>query len=293
MATLTLTNAHNKFVDFLKTQKRASATVIAYRKDIEQLVSYLEERGITTPDKATTEDLRAFLDDLSSKNYTAKSVSRKINSTRTFFKYLKTESLTKEDPAQALTHPQLNPKAPRILTTPEYRALRDAVRNDVRTKAVVELLLQTGVRIGELANLKVGDVKAATSKKNGELYISQFENRSDRTVPLNFAASEAVQEYLKIRPGVAKDNHLFITKTGKPLLIRNIRATIDRYFKQAGIESAKVNDLRHTFVAYHLSRGVNLVLLSKIAGHKRISTTEKYLEYIKRPEEEKTELDEL
>ena len=288
----TLKTAHGKFIDFLKGQKRASATVIAYKKDIEQLISHLENKGKSGLGEAVTEDLKDFLTDLSAKSYTAKSVSRKINSTRTFFKFLKSEGLIKEDPAGALTHPKLSPKAPRILSAVEYRALRDAARNDIRTRAVVELLLQTGIRIGELASLEVNDFKAATSKHGGELRIAPFENRPERAVPLNLAASEAVKQYLTIRPQ-SKDSHLFITKTGKPLLIRNIRATIDRYFKSGGIENAKVNDLRHTFVAYHLSRGVSLVMISKIAGHKRISTTEKYLEYIERPTEEKTELGEL
>ena len=93
-----------------------------------------------------------------------------------------------------------------------------------------------------------------------------------------------------------KDNavHVFTTKTGNALLIRNIRATIDRYFKNAGVEKAKVNDLRHTFVAHHLSQGVNILKLSKIAGHKRISTTERYLAYIEKVEGvEKTDLSPL
>ena len=95
------------------------------------------------------------------------------------------------------------------------------------------------------------------------------------------------EERVKIENAV----HLFITKTGNSLLVRNIRSTINRYFNLAGVENAKVNDLRHTFVAHHLSMGVNLLHLSKIAGHKRVSTTERYLQYIEREvEDEKTEL---
>ena len=66
-------------------------------------------------------------------------------------------------------------------------------------------------------------------------------------------------------------------------MVRNIRSTIDRYFKIAGIENAKVNDLRHTFIAHHLTQGVSILRLSKISGHKRLSTTEKYLQYIEQP----------
>ena len=111
-------------------------------------------------------------------------------------------------------------------------------------------------------------------------------------MPLNKSVMEAIKGYLKIRPGT-KERTLFVTKTGKPLLVRNIRSTIDRYFKISEIPNAKVNDLRHTFVAHHLKKGASLVLVSKIAGHKRLSTTEKYLSFIERPAEEVSELEEL
>ena len=86
--------------------------------------------------------------------------------------------------------------------------------------------------------------------------------------------------YLEERPKNAKSNYLFITRTGKPLLVRNIRATLKRYFGIAGIKNVTVNSLRHTFIAHHLKRGASLVLISKVVGHKRLSTTEKYLEHI-------------
>lgn len=77
------------------------------------------------------------------------------------------------------------------------------------------------------------------------------------------------------------DTHVFVTKTGRPFLVRNIRDAVERYFKKAGIENVKINDLRHTFVAHHLKNGVSLVFLSRVLGHKRLSSTERYLQYIK------------
>ena len=63
-------------------------------------------------------------------------------------------------------------------------------------------------------------------------------------------------------------------------LFKNIRTAIDRYFRLAGIKEAKVNDLRHTWVAHQLQSGVPMTMVSKLAGHKRLSTTEKYLQFI-------------
>ena len=117
------------------------------------------------------------------------------------------------------------------------------------------------------------------------------------TSPLNKAAKEALTNYLKARELVtAKDpanTALFITKTGKALLIRNIRTSIDRYFRIAGIDGAKVNDLRHTFIAHHLMAGTSIMTLSKLVGHKRLSTTEKYLELVKDKQAENVKLEEL
>lgn len=270
-----LKDAHKQFIDHLKSKSRASATILAYGKDIEQLVQYLEGLGKTEAAAVKLEDLQAFMDSLAKENYTPKSISRKTNSTKTFFKFLKSTGVISEDSASSLEHPKFENKPPRILTKMEYRALRDASKADTRIYAVIELLLQSGIRIGELAQLRVEDVDL----QNLTLHVPPFEGANERTIPLIKAAAEAVSNYLQIRPKTVS-HALFVTKTGRPLLIRNIRTAIDRYFRIAGIKEAKVNDLRHTWVAHQLQSGVPLTMISKLAGHKRLSTTERYLQFI-------------
>ncbi len=276
----------NDFVNFLKGAHKASATIIAYRKDIAQLLDYLKKTGKANLKEVTTDDLNNFLASLTAENYTPKSVSRKINSIKTFYRFLIQNKVVEANVAASIAHPKFDSKAPRILSRMEYRALRDACRDDVRVAAIVELLLQTGMRIGELSALTLDSVSDSFIK------IPAIEGHPAREVPLNKAAKEALNKYLEVRPKV-QTKALFVTKTGHPLLIRNIRTAIDRYFKIAGIQGAKVNDLRHTFIAHHLAAGASPVLISKLAGHKRIATTEKYLEFIKDLPIEKTKLDEL
>ncbi len=300
---LELRTALSQFADYLGSRRRAKATVVAYHKDIEQLITFLENMGKKTVGEVSRDELEAFTKKLGSDNYKAKSISRKINSIKTFFRFLKSSEGVNVDPAVEIEHPKYDVKPPRILTKLEYRALRDACRGDIRTYAIVELFLQTGVRIGELANLSVDDVGET------ELHIAQEEGHAERMVPLNKAAKEAVSRYMGIRAGgnpstsfdktqdkssgQVKSTALFITKTGKSLLIRNIRTAIDRFFKVAGIEDAKVNDLRHTFIAHHLMAGTPITTLSKLVGHKRLSTTEKYLEFVKGLPSERVKLEEL
>lgn len=283
---LELAGVREQFVGYLTSASRARATILAYGKDIEQLVRFLSDAGKKYISDIEKVDLEAFLKKLSADGYTAKSLSRKINSIKTFYRYLKTQNIINLNPAIEIAHPKYEVKPPRILSKMEYRALRDACRSDIRTYAIVELFLQTGVRIGELANLKVDNIKEK------ELFIEVQEGHEARNVPLNKAAKAALDKWLTIRPKT-ENKALFITKTGRPLLVRNIRTTIDRYFKMAGIENAKVNDLRHTFIAHHLSSGTPLTLISKLVGHKRLSTTEKYLNLIKEKAVENVKLEEL
>lgn len=283
---LELTQAHTQFMNFLTDRKRARATIVAYGKDIDQLISFLRDYDKKIVSDVAKEDLTAFLTKLTKDGYTPKSVSRKINSIKTFYRFLKSQGIVTEDPALDISHPKYEVKPPRILSKVEYRALRDACRDDARISAIVELFLQTGVRIGELANLTLEDVK------EDQLFIAAQESHDARTIPLNKAAKQAIDRYLEIRP-TTTNKTLFVTKTGRPLLIRNIRTAIDRYFKIAGIENAKVNDLRHTFIAHHLMANTPLTVISKLVGHKRLSTTEKYLDFVKGKAEKSVKLEEL
>ena len=111
-------------------------------------------------------------------------------------------------------------------------------------------------------------------------------------MPLNKPTVSALNNYLAIRPQV-KETKLFITKTGKPLLIRNLRAAIDRYFKTAGVKGAKVNDLRHAFVAQQMQAGVDMEVLAKTLGFKKGASLSKYLAFVTLPQTRINKLVEL
>lgn len=287
---IALKEAHKNFVDHLGELGRSESTLIAYGKDIEQLIEYLEKLGLEKVHEINLSHLEEFMTKLAKEDYTPKSISRKTNSTKTFFRFLTDKKHVEENAADMLKHPKVEIKAPRILSKLEYRALRDSARDDPRTYAIIETLLQTGITISELAGMKLEylDLEATP----GSLAVPAKNNKPARNIPLNKAVIDALKAYIEgERPDIEGAGHVFITKTGNPMLIRNIRSTIQRYYNIAGVESAKVNDLRHTFVAHHLASGTNLLHVSKIAGHIRVSTTERYLQYIEREtEDEKTEL---
>jgi site-specific recombinase XerD len=271
MTSDTIKNLLPKFVESLKDKGRSPATILAYRSDLEQLVDFLIKKERVTPDQVLSSDLDSFRDTLLADKYTPKSVSRKLNAVKTFFRWMIDQNLITNDPSSSVAHPKIENTLPKFLTPLEYRALRDVTRSDARIAAIVELILQTGLRISEVAGLKTANLK------DGEMLIESYATQPQRTVPLNKPSKDVVDTYLEIRPKVDSP-YVFISKNGKPLAVRNIRASIARYMQRAGLPSYSVNDLRTTFMVENLKNGVNIVLLSQVSGHKRLSTTERYLE---------------
>lgn len=286
MQVYTFSNLLEQFVKSLEEQGKSQFTIIAYKKDIEQFFGYLIAQEKEDIREVTKENIEGFINKLIADGYTKKSASRKLNSIRTFFRYLKKQNIIDQNPSFDIAHPKYEQTPPRILSKLEYRALRDIAKEDPRTYALVEVLLQTGIKIGELAELRLEDVNDDT------LHIRVYGKNIERDVPLNKAAKKALTEYIKVRDNT-EDDHIFVTRTGKPLLIRNIRQIIDRCFREVEIQGATVNDLRNTFIAHQLMNGASLEYIAKIVGHRRLSSTERFLNLVKEEAERKEKLGEL
>jgi site-specific recombinase XerD len=276
----------DRFIETLKSQQKSSFTIVAYKKDLQQFIGYLTSQEKTSAIEIKKEDIDGFITKLLTDGYTKKSASRKLNSIRTFFRFLKNEGVVNQNPSLDVSHPKYTQTPPRILTKMEYRALRDVAKEDERTYAMVEVLLQTGIKIGELAGLKIDDVGENVFKIHG------YGKYLEREVPLNKIAKKAIDDYLKTRNNSSSD-YLFTTRTGRPVLIRNIRQIISKCFADVGIEKATVNDLRNTFIAHQLTTGASLEYIAKVVGHRRLSSTERYLALVRDDAEKKEKLGQL
>jgi len=279
MTDISLNNSLNMFVDALSQKGKSTNTIVAYKGDINQLISYLESKKYQYINQVLEADIDSFKTYLTENGYTAKSISRKLNSIKNFFSFLKNENIIDIDPSAEVKHPKYENDLPKILKPVEYRSLRDACRNDSRATAIVELMLQAGLRIKEIENLKLDNVK------DNDILIESYESHPVRSVPLNNSAKTALQKYLSDGRYPTRSKNVFVTKTGKTLLARNIRSLLNRFFIKADIKGIKVNDLRNTFIVFQLKSGVPIDVVSQVVGHKRISTTEKYLELIDNKEE--------
>jgi integrase/recombinase XerD len=269
--------AQKDFVQNLNDKGRSTATILAYTRDLDQLVEHLFSEEITALEDVTSKHLLDFIEKLKkTANLTPKSISRKINSIRSFYKYLTNSGAVKENIATALSHPKLESKAPNIMSKTEFMALREVARRDTKLYTMVEVLLQLGIRISELSGMEVAHLDLS---ETATLFIPKRESQKERVVPLNKKAKEALQAYLEVRE--EDSNYVFATKSGRAMLVRNIRASMNRLFKRAGLNGVTVNDLRHTFTAYQLSSGVSVHTVCRVTGHKTLSTTQKYLKHLK------------
>ncbi|PIS22519.1 hypothetical protein COT50_01530 [candidate division WWE3 bacterium CG08_land_8_20_14_0_20_41_10] len=273
-----LKKAQKEFVQDLYDRKKSSLTASAYTKDLDQLIKYLFNCGVTAVEEVSSRHLEEFLQNLyDAKKLSPKSVSRKINSIKSFANFLVTRNYLTNNLAKDIKHPKLITKAPKIFSKTECLALREVARKDPKTLTMIELMLQTGIRISELAGLEVSHLSLG---RPATLFVPQRESQKERVIPLNTKAKEALQKFIDTERQV-NSAFLFTTRSGKAILIRNIRSSMERLFKRAGLKGSKVNDFRHTFTGHQLAMGVSLQTICRVAGHKTLTTTEKYLKYMK------------
>ncbi|MDP9352546.1 MAG: tyrosine-type recombinase/integrase [Chloroflexota bacterium] len=268
----------------------APLTRLAYTRDLSELLAFLAERhaaGVPAADEVQPQDLRAFLAALDERGLKGSYRRRKVAAVRSFFAFLVQHGAIPASPAEHLVPPERERPQPRVLTEREYKKLLEAVRHETRDGAIVELLLQTGLRLSELARLEVGDVElpariVAPNPRTKEPGTTgavrvQGKGRKQRTVTLNHKACKAIRAYLAVRPPV-DDPRLFITKFGRGIGPRAIENVVAKYLRLAGVAGASVHSLRHTFGTQHARRGTKPAVIRTALGHESLATTSLYVD---------------
>ena len=192
------------------------------------------------------------------------------------------------DPTEHLAAPEKEEYQPRVLTEPEYKKLQLLAAQDPsyaakRNAAIIELLLQTGARLSEVAKLKVSDVviplKISKEAEAAGAVRLQGKGRKERIIALNWKGCKAVRDYLQVRPTPQDaDDSLFLTKYKTGIKPRAIQTLVDKYLKQLGIANASVHTLRHTFGTHQVIKGTNLDVVREMMGHKDLTTTSIYVQ---------------
>jgi len=273
---------------FLKNEKNYSNyTIVSYRNDLIQFFNYLKLYRILKDDKIEDVDrsvMRKYIVYLKKSDYSARSISRKISTVRSFFKFCLREGIIKVNPTINLITPKIDKKLPYFLYLQEVNKLIETpLKNTIfgiRDRAILELLYGTGIRVGELVNLNICNIDLY------EKTIIVFGKGSkERILPLGNPSIRAIQEYLSSRNLFEKKifvnkndlEALFLNRLGGRLTTRSIRRIIIKYMKMAGLnKKISPHVLRHSFATHLLGGGADLRSVQELLGHKSLSTTQIY-----------------
>jgi integrase/recombinase XerC len=262
------------FCNSLKTEKDISPhTLRAYSKDLEEFLSFTEKK----PQDITHTDIRTYLASLHYKKLRKSSISRKLATIRSFFKYLHREGKVKKNPAKLVSSPRLQKTLPSFLTVDEAISLMSAPKGDSfqeeRDKAILELLYSSGMRVSELTALDINDVDSKES-----LARVRGKGKKERIIPVGSKAIEAIQGYLPERVLIKKKSPaLFLNRRGGRLTQRSVRRIVDKYGRMIALKgSLSPHALRHTFATHLLHSGADLRSIQELLGHSSLSTTQKY-----------------
>ena len=273
---------------FLKNEKNYSYyTIVSYRNDLIQFFNYLKLYRILKDDKIEYVDrsvMRKYIVYLKKSDYSARSISRKISTVRSFFKFCLREGIIKVNPTINLITPKIDKKLPYFLYLQEVNKLIETpLKNTIfgiRDRAILELLYGTGIRVGELVNLNICNIDLY------EKTIIVFGKGSkERILPLGNPSIRAIQEYFTSRNLFEKKifvnkndlEALFLNRLGGRLTTRSIRRIIIKYMKMAGLnKKISPHVLRHSFATHLLGGGADLRSVQELLGHKSLSTTQIY-----------------
>lgn len=259
----------------------AERTRREYLNDLEDLVGFLERTGLKDVHEVQKRHLEAYQAELDRRGYAASTRRRKTASVRSLSSFLKRDGYVDNNIAETLSVPRAEQKQPRAVTEREYKDLVRACAHQTVDAAIIELLLQTGVRRSELSRLTLQDMELpARIQRNpgavGVLHARAGKGRRDRYVPLNYKACRALKVYLKIRPDI-EDDRVFLSKFRKPLGPRAFQNVVKRHLHEAGIAGASLHTLRHTFATHHVAKGTRVRAVQEALGHQDLKTTTMYV----------------
>ncbi len=229
--------------------------------------------------------LQAYVANLEAKGLSGSSRRRRVWSIKSFFGYLAESGYIANDPSKKLAPPHRDTPEPRFLTYQEYRALQEACSENVRDKAIIELLLQTGITLSEIVRLTIRDIELPTyinrdPANTGTMYI-KGRGKRERILPLNYRACRALKEWLPVRPGIA-ESALFVTQLPTPMGEKTFRRIVGKYLERAGLGNATVRTLRHSFATHHVAKGTDLGVVQEALGHSNLKQTYIYASTAKR-----------
>lgn len=261
------------YLEFIELEKGLSPNSIeAYRRDVEFFLEYFSAK--TNLDEISRHDISNYIRFLKENNYAITSITRKISSIKSFFKWACTTNYAKNNPAQLIELPKRPKKLPKVLT---LKDIEEILSHDLsKLEAVIlELLYSCGFRVSELVNLKMTDINL-----NARYVLCFGKGSKERLVPIGEKAITKINEYLPERDFIIKKNKLdtkflLLHENGRLVTRQDIYNLVH---SQGEIihKNISPHTLRHSFATHLLENGADLRVVQELLGHSDVATTQLY-----------------
>lgn len=273
----------DRFEQYLREVKQASEnTVQSYRRDLMQMITYLEEKEIREAAKVTKTSLHGYILHMEEQGKAATTISRMMAAIKAFFNYECMQARIRRNPAESLHAPKVEKKAPVVLSVDQVSALlaqpSGQTPKEIRDKAMLALLYATGIRVSELIGIQMEDINMNIG------FLVCRDGERERTIPFGRSAKAALEEYLEharneLLRGKGSD-YFFVNCTGGAMSRQGFWKIIKYYGEKAGIEEdITPHTLRHSFAAHLIARGADMRAVQTILGHSDMATTQMYAAY--------------
>ncbi len=279
---LSLNKEIKNYLDYIFLEKGLSEnTLVSYKNDIYSFANFLLEKEKKQFLETTSDDILAFLNELSELGLSSVSRSRYLSGLRGLFKFLLSKNMVTSDPTEIIELPKSRRLLPETLTYEEITVIIEAPDINklagIRDRAMFEVMYACGLRVTELVDLKCKDVIFDL-----EIIRVFGKGSKERIVPIGLPALNCIKTYLEksrvmlFKPNISDDT-LFLNQRGKKLTRAGIWKLLKEYAEKSGIKK-KVHPhlFRHSFATHLLEGGADLRAVQEMLGHSDISTTQIY-----------------
>lgn len=268
----------DEYLAVLNTERRLSThTLKAYRRDLNKLLQFFDQRGILLWQGINTHNVRLFAASLNANGMNASSIKRILSSGRGLANFLIRKGTLKHNPFDDVRAPKGEKRLPKTLSVDQIVSLVELDLNDplsYRDKAMLELFYSSGLRLSELCGVDLNDLDLSES-----MLRVRGKGSKERDLPIGKQANEAIRHWLLQRNALPIKDYqaLFISKLGNRISTRNVQARVKYWAKRQGVDiNVSPHMLRHSFASHVLESSGELRAVQELLGHSNISTTQIY-----------------
>ena len=270
-----------EFKSYLRIERSLSDnTIDSYLRDIQKLSNFSEEKDLNEL-QITKAEVKEFIAEINKEGISARSQSRIISGIKAFYKYLILEDYLKVNPTELIESPKIGVKLPDTLSIEEIDSLISAIDlshpQGERNRAILEVLYSCGLRVSELTNLKLSNIRF----KEGYVKVIGKGNK-ERFAPIGSSAIKFLNIYLNeirnhqdIQKG--SEDIVFLNRRGNKLTRVMIFTIIKQLAEKIGMKKKiSPHTFRHSFATHLIEGGADLRAIQEMLGHESITTTEIY-----------------